>query len=63
MHRDAPGGAIARVVIVVYGELIAAAWDDAPVGERWMGTRRVRTPFIGVLTRIHSGVSVSFRNH
>lgn len=25
----APGGAIARVVIVVYGELIAAAWDDA----------------------------------
>lgn len=29
MHRDAPGGVIARVVIVVYGELIAAAWDEA----------------------------------
>lgn len=29
VHRDAPAGAIARVVIVVYGELIAGAWDVA----------------------------------
>lgn len=39
VHRDAPGGAIARVVIVVYGELIAAAWDDARLANGWTGTR------------------------
>lgn len=52
-------GGIARVVIVVYGELIAAAWDGYKIVDGPGGPGRHSTPHLRTLAR----VSVSFRNH